>query len=111
MFFFSSRRRQTRCALVTGVQTCALPISALKKRDFETGKSFKDVVNETLRAGLTANQALPKPKPYKVKPVSMGGPQPGINLDKALQLAGELEDEEQIGRASFRERVCKYVYT
>src|SRR3546814_4510467 len=28
MFFFSSRRRHTRCALVTGVQTCALPISA-----------------------------------------------------------------------------------
>src|SRR3546814_2045772 len=27
MFFFSSRRRHTRCALVTGVQTCALPIS------------------------------------------------------------------------------------
>src|SRR3546814_2127994 len=28
-FFFSSRRRHTRCALVTGVQTCALPISQL----------------------------------------------------------------------------------
>src|SRR3546814_19208454 len=28
IFFFSSRRRHTRCALVTGVQTCALPISA-----------------------------------------------------------------------------------
>src|SRR3546814_3304707 len=28
-FFFSSRRRHTRCALVTGVQTCALPISYL----------------------------------------------------------------------------------
>src|SRR3546814_7808513 len=27
MFFFSSRIRHTRCALVTGVQTCALPIS------------------------------------------------------------------------------------
>src|SRR3546814_19933017 len=27
-FFFSSRRRHTRCALVTGVQTCALPIFA-----------------------------------------------------------------------------------
>src|SRR3546814_1966687 len=27
VFFFSSIRRQTRCALVTGVQTCALPIS------------------------------------------------------------------------------------
>src|SRR3546814_1060134 len=32
-FFFSSRRRHTRCALVTGVQTCALPISAYPRRD------------------------------------------------------------------------------
>src|SRR3546814_17304611 len=32
-FFFSSRRRHTRCALVTGVQTCALPIC----------KSFRNV--------------------------------------------------------------------
>src|SRR3546814_4985341 len=31
VFFFSSRRRHTRCALVTGVQTCALPIFALKE--------------------------------------------------------------------------------
>src|SRR3546814_10552257 len=30
LFFFSSRRRHTRCALVTGVQTCALPISNRK---------------------------------------------------------------------------------
>src|SRR3546814_4192815 len=29
-FFFSSRRRHTRCALVTGVQTCALPICTIK---------------------------------------------------------------------------------
>src|SRR3546814_10028916 len=29
MYFFSSRRRHTRCALVTGVQTCALPIYRL----------------------------------------------------------------------------------
>src|SRR3546814_12621151 len=28
IFFVSSRRRHTRCALVTGVQTCALPISS-----------------------------------------------------------------------------------
>src|SRR3546814_767469 len=33
-FFCSSRRRHTRCALVTGVQTCALPISGLY--DFES---------------------------------------------------------------------------
>src|SRR3546814_5299807 len=31
-FFFSSRRRHTRCALVTGVQTCALPICRLTSR-------------------------------------------------------------------------------
>src|SRR3546814_865673 len=31
-FFFSSRRRHTRCALVTGVQTCALPISNADRR-------------------------------------------------------------------------------
>src|SRR3546814_8565266 len=29
-FFFSSRRRHTRCALVTGVQTCALPIFCVR---------------------------------------------------------------------------------
>src|SRR3546814_8106246 len=31
-FFFSSRRRHTRCALVTGVQTCALPILPAPER-------------------------------------------------------------------------------
>src|SRR3546814_1903774 len=30
-FFFSSRRRHTRCALVTGVQTCDLPISEISR--------------------------------------------------------------------------------
>src|SRR3546814_4144440 len=34
-FFFSSRRRHTRCALVTGVQTCALPIFAVGGRRWE----------------------------------------------------------------------------
>src|SRR3546814_12391538 len=32
-FFFSSRRRHTRCALVTGVQTCALPIFMLRESE------------------------------------------------------------------------------
>src|SRR3546814_13015890 len=36
-FFFSSRRRHTRCALVTGVQTCALPI-------FISGKTLSRLV-------------------------------------------------------------------
>src|SRR3546814_8654423 len=40
VFFFSSRRRHTRCALVTGVQTCALPISELPPRFFIFGPSL-----------------------------------------------------------------------
>src|SRR3546814_19938132 len=36
MFFFSSRRRHTRCALVNGVQTCALPIFR-RERTIEVG--------------------------------------------------------------------------
>src|SRR3546814_2773518 len=36
-FFFSSRRRHTRCALVTGVQTCALPIFMPAKGDHADG--------------------------------------------------------------------------
>src|SRR3546814_10893472 len=34
LFFFSSRRLHTSCALVTGVQTCALPISCLQSAVF-----------------------------------------------------------------------------
>src|SRR3546814_4969213 len=37
VFFFSSRRRHTRCALVTGVQTCALPIWASEAKPSLTG--------------------------------------------------------------------------
>src|SRR3546814_14855972 len=41
LFFFSSRRRHTRCALVTGVQTCALPISSrFADRVFRRGLGF-----------------------------------------------------------------------
>src|SRR3546814_7750061 len=36
-FFCSSRRRHTRCALVTGVQTCALPISFQDRRERMAG--------------------------------------------------------------------------
>src|SRR3546814_12897494 len=39
-FFFSSRRRHTRCALVTGVQTCALPISNHEPRGCPRGASY-----------------------------------------------------------------------
>src|SRR3546814_5899612 len=38
-FFFSSRRRHTRCALVTGVQTCALPILAVMAARLGSGRA------------------------------------------------------------------------
>src|SRR3546814_10097690 len=41
-FFFSSRRRHTRCALVTGVQTCALPILLLEAAAEAIGRFLKD---------------------------------------------------------------------
>src|SRR3546814_2100427 len=47
VFFFSSRRRHTRCALVTGVQTCALPI-------YELGPGL---ASRTLAEVLSAAQA------------------------------------------------------
>ncbi len=75
---------------------------ALKKLAHDSGKTFKEVVNQTLRAGLVAENAPPKPKPYKVKPVKLGGVQPGINLDKALQIADAIEDEEIIRKLELR---------
>ncbi len=65
----------------------------LKMLAFESGRSFKEVVNESLRRGLASRRAAPKARPYRMKPVSLGGPMPGVNLDKALQLAEILEDE------------------
>src|SRR3546814_5456301 len=43
-FFFSSRRRHTRCALVTGIQTCALPISQ-ERDDSQPGRIGKSAKN------------------------------------------------------------------
>src|SRR3546814_17791634 len=47
-FFFSSRRRHTRCALVTGVQTCALPIFAFHQGLLDGDKTeFKQWEKDT----------------------------------------------------------------
>jgi hypothetical protein len=66
---------------------------ALKALAHRTGRPFKQVVNETLRTGLAAADA-PKPRPYRLRPVSLGGPVAGINIDKALKLSDALEDDE-----------------
>src|SRR3546814_3977618 len=57
-FFFSSRRRHTRCALVTGVQTCALPILAAELEAgvaanlyrFGASRAYYEIVEERLAA-------------------------------------------------------------
>jgi hypothetical protein len=69
---------------------------ALKNLAHRTGKPFKQVVNETLRTGLDASRAPAAEKPYRLKPASLGGPRPGVDLAKALQLAASLEDEEVV---------------
>src|SRR3546814_5855082 len=53
-FFFASRRRHTRCALVTGVQTCALPISL--RAGAQTPPS-RDEADRPLHAGIERPQA------------------------------------------------------
>src|SRR3546814_8985627 len=89
-FFFSSRRRHTRCALVTGVQTCALPIfrrSVACRRltgvmDWERALPGGGALFHGLPGRVAFGQAKSFPLP---------------------QAGGE------IGRASCRERVCQYV--
>src|SRR3546814_10169815 len=48
LFFFSSRRRHTRCALVTGVQTCALPISRTVRGLEAISASFPPIPSESI---------------------------------------------------------------
>lgn len=74
-------------------------VEALVKRLMrERSLSFKAAVNHAIRAGLTAPGAS---EPFRTRTYSMGRAE-GVNLDKALQLAGELEDEEIIRRMQLR---------
>src|SRR3546814_2240547 len=90
-FFFSSRRRHTRCALVTGVQTCALPIWR-SSISFQPEKPIerKDDVMKKKDADTVRFQLDPGNLP-------------------PLTEAQKAELDAQIGRASGRERVGQYV--
>src|SRR3546814_2184565 len=90
-FFFSSRRRHTRCALVTGVQTCALPISALLDMagtDVVGGKSASELARIAEAAGSLGIRR---------------------RVDHPVHAACRAALYREIGRASCRERVCQYV--
>src|SRR3546814_10816458 len=129
-FFFSSRRRHTRCALVTGVQTCALPISLPHAvvglpRKFEVGpvdrEPFVDrSVGQHRAIGASVPAALGAPS--HCQPDLMGQA-PAADLLGQVDLAirdgrghwdglearllfGEtVAPAAQLGRASCRERV------
>src|SRR3546814_3210980 len=51
-FFFSSRRRHTRCALVTGVQTCALPILKTVTHETVTAEALGGAITHTTKSGV-----------------------------------------------------------
>ena len=75
---------------------------ALKEIAHRPGRSFKQVVNDTLRAGLAANRIKEEAAPYRLKPVSLGEVTAGYNLDKALALAEHLEDEEIVRKMELK---------
>src|SRR3546814_5826352 len=105
MFFFSSRRRHTRCALVTGVQTYALPILT------PNGKFLARV--EGPRTGnvlLRRTQYKVADDPLRSVPIVRGiVTAKAANQRTVLRRALRDHGDRKIGRASCRERVCQYV--
>src|SRR3546814_4066017 len=95
-FFFSSRRRHTRCALVTGVQTCALPIFEIMFMDF-IALAMDPIVNQAAKAHFMFGGR--SSVPMVLRTPHGGGLNAGPQHSQCLE----------IGRASCRERVCQYV--
>lgn len=66
----------------------------LKRLARERNISFEEALNSSVRQGIERGE--PKGRPYRLPPGRSLGVRPGVNLDKALRLAGEMEDEEII---------------
>ncbi len=71
----------------------------LKQVAHEQGISFKEALNSNVRRGLEGSAV--DSRPYRV-PTRQLGVRPGVNLDKALQLASELEDAETMRKLHLR---------
>jgi len=65
----------------------------------ERGISFKEALNSSVRLGLA--RASGSARPYRV-PTRAMGLREGIDLDKAMRLAGELEDAELVRKLELR---------
>ncbi|MCK0177503.1 MULTISPECIES: antitoxin [Mycobacteriaceae] len=68
-------------------------LALIRRRMAEQGISFKEALNNAVRDGA-ANR--PAPAAFSTRVADLGVP--SISLDRALQLAGDLEDEELIRR-------------
>lgn len=74
---------------------------ALRARASEEGISLTRVLNRVLRAGMAVpKRARSGARPYRQRTFAMG--QPLVDLDKALALAGRLEEEEAARKLSLR---------
>lgn len=71
----------------------------LKRLAREQGVSFKEVLNTSVRRGLERGKG--KSKPYRLRTRDLGV-RPGVDLDRALRLAGELEDAETMRKLQLR---------
>jgi hypothetical protein len=63
----------------------------LQAESRKTGRPFKTVVNEYLRAGLAQRRAVKALAPFRVEPVSLGAPLPGRSYDNIGALLEEIE--------------------
>lgn len=73
--------------------------AALQAKARERGVPFKKALNDAVRDGLGGVGRPTKPYRLPSRPLGL---RPSINLDKALQLAGELEDEEIVRKLTLR---------
>jgi hypothetical protein len=71
----------------------------LKEAAREQGISFKEALNSSVRRGFERGEV--RPRPYRIRPQKLGV-RPGVNLVKALQLAGEMEDAETLRKLRLR---------
>ena len=73
----------------------------MKSRAHETGVSLTRVANEVLRAGLDRRAgASRRRRRYREEVADLG--EPRVNLDRALALAAQLEDEETLRKLEQR---------
>lgn len=73
----------------------------LKDLAHKTDTPFKDVVDKVLRAGLDVLRRPKRSKSYRARTFKMGKPA-GFDMDKALELATRLEDEEILRKVALR---------